>query len=94
LSLSVAIGIGLVLLLGLFFLGRARGVGFGVSRPWFTGFWALATAVNLYVNVAFLRYSFADQLPLFLAAAVVPIAAAYVLPWLFARRRAPGSKPR
>jgi hypothetical protein len=92
--MSVAIGIGLALLLVIFFLGRARGVAFGVLRPWFTGFWALATAVNLYVNVAFLRYPFADQLPLFMAAAVVPIAAAYVVPWFFDRQRRPGSKPR
>lgn len=86
-STFLAIGIGFALSAVLFLIGRARGVSFVTLRPWFTGFWALATAVNLYVSVAFLRHSFAGQLPLFLLTAVVPIAVAYVLPWFLDRER-------
>jgi hypothetical protein len=76
------IGIGFAVLAVLVLVGRATAIGFGVLRPWFTGFWALAAAINIYVTVAFARQPFAAELPSFVAIAVLPIAAAYALRWL------------
>lgn len=83
----IVIVIGIALAAVLYAVARARRASFAELRPWFTGFWALATAVNLYVSVAFLRRSSAEELPLFFLAAAVPIAVAYALPWLFGRAR-------
>jgi hypothetical protein len=82
----VIIGIGLAVLAILVAVGRASGLGFRPLRPWFTGFWALASAINIYVSVAFLRQPFAGELPSFVAIAVVPIVTAYTLQWLGVRR--------
>lgn len=82
----VIIGIGLAVLAILVAVGRARGLGFKPLRPWFTGFWALASAINIYVSVAFLQQPFAAELPSFVAIAVVPILAAYTVQWLGIRR--------
>jgi hypothetical protein len=84
---GIVILVGVVLAAALYGVARARGASFAALRPWFTGFWALATAVNLYVSVAFARRSSAEELPLFFLSAVVPIAVAFALPWLFERSR-------
>ncbi len=82
----VIIGIGLAVLAILVTVGHASGIGFKPLRPWFTGFWALASAINIYVSVAFLRQPLAAELPSFVVIAVVPIVAAYTLRWLGFRR--------
>lgn len=84
---AIAILVGIVLVAVLYAVARARGASFAALRPWFTGFWALAAAVDFYVSVAFLRRAPAEELPLFLSTAVVPIAFAFALPWLVERSR-------
>ncbi len=81
----VIIAIGLTLLAVTFAAGRLFGVSFSTLRPWFTGFWTLTSAVNIYVGVAFAGYRFAEELPIFLLIAAVPVVAAYALPRLLSR---------
>ena len=73
------IGLGFTVLAALVLFGRKTEIGFAVLRPWFTGFWGLAAAINIYVTVAFARQPFAAELPSFIVIAVLPIAAAYAL---------------
>jgi hypothetical protein len=84
---ALVVLVGVVLVVVLYAAARTRGGRFAALRPWFTGFWALATAVNFYVSVAFLGRPSAQELPLFLLTALVPIAFAFVLPWLVERSR-------
>jgi hypothetical protein len=84
---AVVILVGIALVAAFYAVARLRGGNFSALRPWFTGFWALATAVNYYVSVAFLSGSSVAEMPLFLLSALVPIAFAFVLPWLLERSR-------
>jgi hypothetical protein len=84
---ALVVLVGVVLIAVLYGVAVARGGSFAALRPWFTGFWALATAVNFYVGVAFLSRPSAQELPLFLLTAIVPIAFAFLLPWLVERSR-------
>jgi hypothetical protein len=84
---AVVVLAGVVIVAVLYAVARARGGSFATLRPWFTGFWALATAVNFYVGVAFLGRPSAQELPLFLLSAIVPIGVAFALPWLLVRSR-------
>lgn len=84
---AIVILVGVALVAALYAVARLRSGSFAALRPWFTGFWALATAVNYYVGVAFLSRSSTTELPLFLVTAIVPIAFAFVLPWLVERPR-------
>lgn len=86
----IIIAIGLALLVVTFAVGRLSGAGFNTLRPWFTGFWTLAAAVNMYVGVAFAGYTFAAELPIFLLSAAVPVVVAYVLPRVFGRESGAG----
>lgn len=83
----IVVLIGIVLAAALYVATRLRVASFAALRPWFTGFWALGTAVDFYVGVAFLGRSSSGGLPLFLVAAIVPIAFAFVLPWFVERLR-------
>lgn len=76
----IIIVIGLALLAATLGASRLSGIGFNTLRPWFTGFWTLAAAVNMYLGVAFAGYSFGGELPIFVLIAAVPVVAAYALP--------------
>jgi len=78
----IIIVIGLVLLAATFGIARLSRASFATLRPWFTGFWTLAAAVNMYLGVAFAGYSFGTELPIFVLIAAVPVVAAYALPRL------------
>ena len=78
----IIVAFGLALLAATVGVGRLTGVSFHTLRPWFTGFWTLAAAVNMYVGVAFAGYTFAAELPVFVLVAAVPVAVAYAVPRL------------
>jgi hypothetical protein len=85
----IIIAIGFALLGVTVAIGRASGLSFETLRPWFTGFWTLAAAVNMYLGVAFAGYTFAAELPIFVLIAAVPVVAAYALPRLLGSKGNP-----
>lgn len=73
---------GLALLALFVIVARRNGRPFRTYLPWFVAAWLAAAAINMWVGVATAGYTVAEEFPIFLVVAGVPIAVA----WLLARR--------
>jgi hypothetical protein len=72
--------LGAFVLLGRLFSGNYPGATL-VATLAFVAIWLLLAGFNMWVGVAKAGYSFADELPIFLAIFAVPAAAAMVIKW-------------
>ena len=77
--------LGLLVVAARFVHSTAPVAGMAAAARWFVPIWLIGSAINLWVGVAKVGYSVAEEAPIFLVVFAVPAAVAILVAWSLSR---------